>query len=37
MLRFYKLSTASYPLHADTALRPMTSEEDAAMEAYVGR
>lgn len=35
--RLHKISTATYPLHADSALRRMTEEETAAMEAYVSR
>ncbi|KAE8881298.1 hypothetical protein PF003_g34625 [Phytophthora fragariae] len=35
--RLYSIATAAYPLHADSALRPMTSDEVAAMDAYVNR
>ncbi|KAE8913684.1 hypothetical protein PF005_g8897 [Phytophthora fragariae] len=35
--RLYQLSTAAYPLHADSALRPMTPAETEAMEAYLSR
>ncbi|KAE8972863.1 hypothetical protein PR001_g26477 [Phytophthora rubi] len=35
--RLYSIATAAYPLHADSALRPMTSDEVATMDAYVNR
>ncbi|CAI5720944.1 unnamed protein product [Peronospora effusa] len=33
----YQLATCEYPLHADYAIRSMTDDEKAVMEAYLGR
>lgn len=35
--RYYALATKPYPLHADSALRPMSDEESSALRAYVSR
>ncbi|RQM12992.1 hypothetical protein DD237_007952 [Peronospora effusa] len=35
--RMYHLATCEYPLHADSAIRAMTDDEKALMEAYLGR
>ncbi|GMF41491.1 unnamed protein product [Phytophthora fragariaefolia] len=37
LARLQAISTATYPMHEDPALRQLSSEEEEALEAYVGR